>query len=200
MKNIVVILDPAHGSEVPGKRSPDGIHREYRWSRDRIKAIRLMLTAMGYEVFVTTESDNEPGLSKRKNFATQLPTKKKKLLLSLHNDASGNGIQWMKARGYSVWTTKGVTDSDVCAEIILERFKADFKDIKVREYSSTKLNKDFESNFTVLMGNGYMGVLIEWLFQDNKEDVELLQSTTVNKRFEDSLVEAIEDINSYFSK
>ena len=30
-KNITIILDPAHGEDVPGKRSPDGVHREYRW-------------------------------------------------------------------------------------------------------------------------------------------------------------------------
>lgn len=45
-----------------------------------------------------------------------------------------------------------------------------------------------------------MGVLIEWLFQDNKEDVKELQSHRTNKRFEDSLVEAIESINDYFGK
>ena len=36
-KNITIILDPAHGEDVPGKRSPDGVHREYRWSRDRVR-------------------------------------------------------------------------------------------------------------------------------------------------------------------
>ena len=30
-----IIISTAHGQEVWGKRSPDGKHREYRWSRDR---------------------------------------------------------------------------------------------------------------------------------------------------------------------
>lgn len=199
-KNIVIILDPAHGADVKGKRSPDGKHREYRWSRDRIADIKTILTAMGYEVYVTTESENEPGLSKRKNFATQVRPGARKLLLSLHNDASGDGTKWMDANGFSVWTTKGVTDADRCADIILERFRKDFPDIKIREYMKSELNKDFEANFTVLMGSGYMGVLIEWLFQDNKTDVERLMDAKINKRFEDSLVDAIEEINDYFSK
>lgn len=199
-KNIVIILDPAHGADVKGKRSPDGKHREYRWSRDRIADIKTILTSMGYEVYVTTESENEPGLSKRKNFATQVRPGARKLLLSLHNDASGDGTKWMDANGFSVWTTKGVTDADRCADIILERFRKNFPDIKIREYVKSELNKDFEANFTVLMGSGYMGVLIEWLFQDNKTDVERLMDVTINKRFEDSLVDAIEEINDYFSK
>lgn len=199
-KNIIVILDPAHGADVAGKRSPDGKHREYKWSRERITAIRAILTSMGYEVFVTTESENEPGISKRKNFASQVRPGEKKLLLSLHNDASGDGSKWMPVRGFSVWTTKGVTAADKCADFILENFRKDFPELKVKQYAPTELNKDFESNFTVLMGSGYMGVLIEWLFQDNKDDVEKLSDSKTNKRFEDSLVSAIENINNYFSK
>jgi N-acetylmuramoyl-L-alanine amidase len=30
MKKLVIILDPAHGEEVAGKRSPDGLFREYK--------------------------------------------------------------------------------------------------------------------------------------------------------------------------
>ena len=80
-KNITIILDPAHGEDVPGKRSPDGVHREYRWSRDRVRELKVILEAMGYEVYKTTDSENEPGLSKRKNFASSLKSDKPKLLL-----------------------------------------------------------------------------------------------------------------------
>ena len=197
MKNIIVILDPAHGVEVPGKRSPDGKHREYRWSRDRVRELRIALIEKGYEVYLTTTSEEEPGLTKRKNFASAIPGKRK-LLISPHNDASGNGSEWMKAHGVSVWTSKGKTDSDICADFILEQFREDFPEIKIRQYSPKHLEKDFEANFTVLMGN-YMAVLIEWLFQDNKEDVEKLSDPLINKRFVESLVKAIEKINEYFA-
>lgn len=198
MKNVIIILDPAHGANVKGKRSPDGRHLEYRWSRDRVKSLRETLGKMGYEVYVTTESENEPGLSRRKNFATSVKPGKRKLLLSLHNNASGDGSTWMSAKGTSVYTTKGVTQADVCAYYIFERFQKDFGDVKMRKYSDEKLGSDFEENFTVLMGSGYMGVLIEWLFQDNKEDVEKLLDDSMNRRFEESLVRAIEEINNYF--
>lgn len=189
-KNVIIILDPAHGADVKGKRSPDGRHREFAWSRARVKAIRLILTSLGYKVYVTTESENEPGLSKRRNFATQICGGERKLLLSLHNNAAGSGDKWMSARGAEVYTTPGATDADICADYISNQFKKDFPEVKVRP------NK--EARFAVLMGSGYMGVLVEWLFQDNKDDVELLMDSEMNRRFESSIVDAIEGINNYF--
>ena len=53
---------------------------------------------------------------------------------------------------------------------------------------------DKESNFTVLMGN-YYAVLIEWLFQDNKEEVILLKDKTINSRLVDSLVNSLIEID-----
>lgn len=199
-KNLIIILDPAHGADVKGKCSPDGKHREYLWSRNRIKNLVPVFINLGYEVYTTTDSENEPGLSKRKNFATQIRKGERKLLLSLHNNAAGNGTDWMSASGVEVYTTPGVTDADMCADFILEQFKEDFPNLKMRFNKDAYLERDKESRFTVLMGNGYMGVLIEWLFQDNKSDVELLSDSETNRKFESSLVEAIEKINDYFSK
>lgn len=199
MKNITIILDPAHGLSTPGKRSPDGKHREAQWSRDRVSALRYKLAHLGYEVYVTTYSQDEPGLTYRKNVATQIKSKHPKVLISLHNNAQGNGTEWMKARGTAVYTTKGITYSDTCANVILKQFEEDFPDIRIRKYSHEPLGQDFESNFTILMGSGYWGVLVEWLFQDNKEDVELLLDAETNELFEESLIRAIEKINEHFA-
>lgn len=199
-KGIIIILDPAHGADVKGKCSPDGKHREFAWSRERVKSLRSILTDLGYEVYVTTESENEPGLSKRKNFATQIRKGEKKLLLSFHNNAAGSGNKWMTARGAEVYTTPGVTNADICADYILSQLKKDFPEIKMRYNRDVKLERDKEAKFTVLMGADYMGVLIEWLFQDNKDDVELLMDSEMNRRFESSIVDAIESINDYFKE
>ena len=198
MRNIVIILDPAHGVNIAGKRSPDSRHLEYKWSRDRVFSLEKKLSSLGYTVHVTTRGDKEPGLTKRAKFATNA-NGKNKLLLSLHNNASGDGSCWKSARGFEVWTSKGVTDSDICGDIIFGRLKKDFPSMCGRLNIDKYLERDKESNFTVLMGAGYMAVLIEWLFQDNKEDVEELCNAETNDRFEDSLVSAIEEINSYFN-
>ncbi len=41
------------------------------------------------------------------------------------------------------------------------------------------------------MGNNYWGVLLEWLFQDNPDDVELLGDDSVNQRLVESLTKAL---------
>ena len=46
------------------------------------------------------------------------------------------------------------------------------------------------------MGN-YAACLIEWLFQDNREDVSKLKDEQVNKLFVDAVVEGIMGIENY---
>lgn len=198
MKNIAIILDPAHGENVKGKCSPDGKHKEYLWSRERVASIKKTLVSLGYKVYTTTESINEPGLTYRKNVANAIK-EPKKLLISLHNNAAGSDGKWHLPKGASVFTTKGVTNSDICADIIMSQFKCDFPEVNMRCYMDKYLQRDFEENFTVLMGSSYMGVLVEWLFQDNQSDVCKLLDMRVNRRFEESLIRAIETINTKFA-
>lgn len=196
MKRLVVILDPAHGQDVKGKRSPDGKHLEYKWSREICNKLSQELQKLGFRVEFTNASPNEIGLSKRKNIASsiEIHANEFKLLVSLHNNAAGNGESWANARGYEVYTTKGQNKSDKCAEIILNNLSNDFPTFKGR-FDMVDGDKDKEENFTVLMGSGYSAVLIEWLFQDNKQDVELLQNLNTNDLLVRSLVKSLEEIN-----
>ena len=191
-----IILDPAHGSDVAGKRSPDETHLEYKWSRDRCKNLEMRLKHLGYNVFYTSEFTTEIGISKRKNIANKIVSKHgNSLLISLHNDAFDptNSEQWTEANGFSVYTSKGQTNSDKFAEILLKEFIQEFPDLKLRSEPSDK-DLDKEENFTVLMGN-YSAVLVEWLFQNNKNDLLKLKDNKYNLRFEECIVKAIEKFN-----
>lgn len=199
MKKLIIILDPAHGIDVPGKRSPDGLHREYKWSRERLMAIYQKLVSEGYAVEFTTTSENEPGLSVRVKAAEKIAARNKALVpvfISLHNDAAGDGTKWMQARGISVWTSKGRTRSDILAAEMIKELDVITKNrTKFRNYSPAELDRDFESNFTVLMGN-YPAMLIECCFQDNKEDIECLNDQAFNESVENAIVKGIERINN----
>lgn len=195
MKALCIILDPAHGADVSGKCSPDGKHKEYAWSRNRCQDLDKILSENGYEVHWTTQSINEPGLSKRKTEANQIITDKPvKLLISLHNNAAGSDGKWHNATGVEIYTSIGRTTSDIFANIMMEQFSQDFPNLKMRYGSSTEKGK--EANFTVLMGN-YSAMLIEWLFQDGENDIDLLLSPKVNEEFCDSVFKGIEKINDY---
>lgn len=191
-KNLVIILDAAHGIDVMGKCSPDGTHREYNWSRQRCEQLKEMLEPLGYTVHLNVPETTEPGLINRVKRANAFPGTKK-LLLSLHNNAAGNGIKWMSARGIEAFTTKGQTKSDVCATKILQALASKFHNLTFRQ-DWVDGDPDKENNWTVLMGN-YMAVLIEWCFQDNKEDVAILKDDVMNERFCQALVQAIEILN-----
>ena len=54
MRKLIVILDPAHGSDVKGKRSPDGTHLEYIWSREICKKLKDRLILNDFREFFNT--------------------------------------------------------------------------------------------------------------------------------------------------
>lgn len=199
-KRLLIIPDFAHGSDVPGKQSPDGSHKEWNWSREMFAEIIPELKALGYAVMPTNESDKEIGLTVRQRKANEFAKQHPDLiafLVSLHNDAKGNGTSWENASGISVWTSKGETRSDVFAEIFIQSFIDLIPDVKHRIYSPKKLQRDFEANFTVLMGAKYLAILIECMFQDNRDDVEKLKDTEFRNKVKTCIIEAIEKCNQY---
>lgn len=203
MKKISVILDPAHGSNVKGKSSPDGKHKEYIWSRMIANKLAFKLRYLGYEVLFTTESELEIGLTKRKQIADNLVITKGnvKLLVSNHNNAAGAGDKWLNASGVEIWTSKGKSLSDVFAGYIVDSLAENFKEdkaIKFR-YDESDGDKDKEENFTVLMGN-YYAILIEWLFQDNLYDVKRLADDATNDKYVDAVINGIEKCNEFITK
>lgn len=201
-KIITVILDPAHGSDVKGKSSPDGRHREYQWSRMISKMLEEALVEKGYTVAYTTKSDIEIGLTKRKQNADNQVIGKGniKLLLSNHNNAAGSDGKWHTARGCEIWTSKGKTLSDLFADELFRGLHTEFPEgsvVKYRYGDPSTGNKDKDENFTVLMGGSYYACLIEWLFQDNQDDVAMLQDPKCNEKYVKAIVQGVEYINEY---
>ena len=202
MKKLVIILDCAHGADVKGKCSPDGTHREYKWSRLICGKLRDKLESLGYRVEYTNKTENDIGLSQRKNIANNIKinSDQVKFLISLHNNAAGNGSNWTNATGFEIFTSKGQTLSDKFAQVIMSNLQKDFPESNGFKHrvDLTDGDLDKEENFTVLMGN-YYGILLEWLFQDNKEDVKLLNDEIINNKLIDSLIKSINYINDNFS-
>ena len=193
MRDFIVVLDPAHGEETPGKRSPDGRFREYLWSRMIIEKLAEKLDDAGFCVRETNTSKKEIGLSNRAGVCNMINGKK--ILISIHSNAAGNGVEWMSATGFSVYTTKGKTKSDKVAEELMNGFIKDFPELKARMDMSDG-DKDTEENFTVIKKANCPAVLIEWMFQDNKNDVEILLSEEYTNRLVDSIYNSIIEIEN----
>lgn len=202
MKKIVVILDPAHGLETPGKRSPDGRHRECTWSRERIKNIALMLRASGFRCELSVTGTNEPGLAARAAFARNLKVEpgQIKLMLPIHNNAAGSGADWLNARGIELWTGTGEDIADRAADIAFQVFKKRFANPIFRYNANRDLQRDKEGNLALCKIPGVYTLFFEYLFQDNKEDIKLLADPVENKRFEDAVVDIVEMLEISLNK
>ncbi len=183
-KKYMIVLDAAHGFDVPGKRSPDGKFLEYKFSREIITYIRYILDSLNLKYGLSNPTNKEIGLNKRVYNTNNLIKKygKKSLFVSIHVNASGMGIEWMNARGWSIYTTRGFTRGDQLAEKIENEFTKEFPEIKNRGQQ--------EANFRVLLCKP-PAVLIETLFQDNKKDVEILQSEDFKERYSSVIVKGI---------
>lgn len=105
---MIIILDAGHGEETPGKRSPDGTLREYKYCREIMQEVKKQLEDKGFTVETTVIDSSDVPLMKRcqivNNYCNKYGTSNT-LLVSIHNNAAGSGKNWMTARGWSVFVS-----------------------------------------------------------------------------------------------
>lgn len=167
-----ILLDAGHGIDTPGKRSPDGVFREYLWNRDIAERVHALLDADGYDVDLVVTETNDVALKtrvRRINEVCSLHGSRNVLLISIHANAAGNGSSWMTAQGWSCYTTKGVTESDKVADALYKAFESEFSDRKIRRDFSDK-DADWEEDFYLIKKASCPAVLLENFFYDNKEE------------------------------
>lgn len=173
MHNISVALGCAHGIDVPGKQSPDGTFREWRFSREIQFQVANILKSQGYEVYLVNAQDSEIGLSNRKKYLNQLTPTRPLVYITLHNNAAGSEGKWLNATGIEVYSSRGETKSDKIATLFLEMCEEAFPEFKYRKDLQDG-DPDKEANFTELMSK-WPSILIEWLFMDSKKDIQYLK-------------------------
>ena len=93
----------------------------------------------------------------------------------VHVNAASSDGRWDTATGWEAYTSPGKTKADDLATCLYEAAKKNFKDVKLRTDYSDK-DPDKEANLYVLKHTNCPAVLTENLFQDNKSDIEYLQS------------------------
>lgn len=180
MKRHLILLDNGHGNNTAGKRSPDGTLLEYQYTREIVKNVYNVLKALGYNVEILVPELYDVSLSERVRRVNQYCNDygaSNVVVVSVHINAAGNGTQWMTARGFSVYTSKGKTKSDELATIMCEEAEKSHVGFKIRK-DMTDGDPDWEENFTILSKTKCPAVLIENFFMDNKEDVNFLLSQT----------------------
>ena len=167
-----VCLDPGHGVETAGKRSPDGTYRECEFTLDMAGRIKAILERHGVAVTITRSTENDVSLADRVKIANAIPGLD--LFVSLHSNAAGSGAAWMSARGYGIYTSTGpeTAQRNVAARKVIAR---------ALEAGLTLwgdgIFHDENKGISVLWKTDAPAILIEHLFHDNREDVALLKDS-----------------------
>jgi N-acetylmuramoyl-L-alanine amidase len=173
-----ILIDNGHGENTTGKRSPDGLLREYAYAREIAEKIQKELSAKGYDVERIVRETIDVPLSERARRVNETCARygsANVILVSIHCNAAGNG-DWMSARGWSAYTSKGNTKADTLASCLYAAAAEHLPvGMKIRSDWSDK-DPDWEENFYILQKTKCPAVLTENLFQDNKEDVDFLLS------------------------
>lgn len=176
-----IILGTAHLKSTPGKCSPDKKFYEYKFSREVCRTIKAILENMGYKVIIDIDDDDlnvtqSQELRLRCKVVNELQKQYKNCIyISIHVNAAGADGKWHTATGWEAYTSVGVTAADKLAEYLYEAAKKNLTGKKLRTDYSDK-DSDKESNFYVLKHTNCPAVLTENFFQDNKDDVEYLNS------------------------
>ncbi len=188
-----ILLDAGHGIDTLGKRSPDGLFREYLWNRQVADLVMNGLKARGIDCdLVVTETNDIPLKTRvmRVNKVCDAFGAGNVLLVSIHSNALGNGKEWMTAKGWSCYTTKGNTKSDAVAESLYMAFELAFPDRKIRKDKSDG-DSDYEENFYIISKSRCPAVLIENFFYDNKEECAWLLQNETKARIAKAIVEGL---------
>lgn len=190
-----ILIDAGHGIDTLGKRSPDGAFREYLWNRQVAELVFEDLGIDGYDVSLVVTETNDIPLITRVNRVNAICNKygaDDVILVSIHSNAAGNGKDWMNAKGWSCYTTKGDTKSDILANCLYDSFERSFPDKKIRKDMQDG-DRDWEENFYIIQKSKCPAVLIENFFYDNKEECHWLMQDAVKVRIAMAIEQGIKD-------
>ncbi len=188
-----IFIDNGHGLMTAGKRCPDGLFREPFYNREIAKCVVSDLRDRGLDAELLVPEDDDISLAERVrriNAACFLLGKQNVILVSIHVNAAGNGSKWLNATGWSVYTCKGQTASDMLAECLCQAAIKNFPGRRIRTDMSDG-DMDWEEGFYILRKSLCVAVLTENFFMDSRSDLEYLQSRAGKQAVVDTHVEGI---------
>ena len=161
-----VVLDPGHGVETAGKRSPDGTYLEHEFNLDMAQRLKAHLERHGVSVILTRTTEHDVTIQERANVSNAICPD---LFVSLHSNASGDGKDWTAPDGFGIYTSSAgeTAGRNKAAKAILAR----------AEEAGIKLWGGLHhARYYVLVNTVAPAVLIEHGFHTNKAETEKLKT------------------------
>lgn len=171
-----ILIDRGHGVNTAGKCSPDKQLREWAWCDDIAKRLEARLKADGIDAQRIVTEQTDISLTTRVNrvnaICKQLGTSRC-LLVSIHINAAGGDGKWHEASGWSGWVAPNASAK---SKHFAQMLYAEAEKRGLKGNRSVPKERYWVGNFTIIKHTNCPAVLTENLFQDNKAEVEYLQS------------------------
>ena len=173
-------MTTATGGNTPGKRSPDGRFREYKYNREIARAVVEHLQMRGYDAELLVPEEEDIPLKERVRRANKLSCQighpiQETIIISIHVNAAGNGKKWHNATGWCCYTYYGHSLSDELATCLYKAARHHLPGHKLRtDYSDG--DPDQESAFYILKYTYAACVLTENGFMDSPLSLAFLES------------------------
>ena len=174
---VLFLLDPGHGIDTPGKRSPGkktvddgrpGI-MEWEFNRDIVKRIINIATLMGIQcVDLVVQKESIP-LAERVRRANHINETHRCAFISVHSNAAGKG-GWSEARGFRVFQPP---NASLATRFLASAIRGAMQR-NVDEWKTRQAIK--EAGFYVIKKTTMPAVLTENGFMTNRDDCEILES------------------------
>jgi N-acetylmuramoyl-L-alanine amidase len=181
MAKRIVLIDPGHGAETLGKRSPDGTLREYEFNRNVARRLVKKLQTSGFDARLTVNDDTDMPLTQRTNQARDLKRQGYDVLLvSIHANAAGEG--WSTANGIETYTND---QAEKLAQIIQRRLVSETgllnRGVKRKDLHITRETAKYS----------IPGVLCELGFMTNRDESTLLKTDAYREKCATAIAKAI---------
>jgi len=202
---MVVILDPGHGINTSGKRSPDSSLMEYEFNQDIVtKAKELLKDNPTIKVVVTRENDAiDKSLSARCILANN---SKGDICISIHANAfnppqylkNPDGTvktiyknEWNSGNGFEIfYSTKKEKESLALANLLYTNMQHFLVKNTIR---LRRIENNSKTNFYMLNAPKMPSILVEYGFYTNHKECELLKSNEFRIECAKLLVKTIMD-------
>ena len=192
-----VLIDNGHGVNTPGKRSPDGRFREYKYNREIAAAVVEHLKLRGIDAELLVPEEEDISLEERCRRVNKIACQKGRpitdtFVVSIHVNAAGSGKMWHRATGWCAYTYYGHSESDALADFLYKAAEKHLQNHYIRKDWSDG-DKDFEASFYILRHTYCAAVLTENGFMDNQLSLQFLESEEGKKAIISLHVEGIID-------
>ncbi|WP_318616735.1 N-acetylmuramoyl-L-alanine amidase [Sporosarcina sp. YIM B06819] len=164
-----IMIDAGHGPETAGKRSPDGLLREFSFNSAVANLIQQYLMEEGLTVYFAHDEQKDVSLAERTRYANKMQVE---AFISIH--ANAYGTNWNLANGIETYAYLTASQESLALASLIQRSL-----IMACNRTDRGVKK---ADFAVLRETNMPAVLIECGFMTHRQEAALLLQKAYRKQ------------------